>query len=65
MKIFTYILIFLALGLIVFNIFHLDFSNLFASDSLIALIGIVASLCAIFILLIFRMSKSIEDKLKD
>lgn len=65
MKIFTYILIFLALGLIVFNIFHLDFSNLFTSDSLIALIGIVASLCAIFILLIFRMSKSIEDKLKD
>jgi len=65
MKIFTYILIFLALGLIVFNIFHLDFSNLFNSESLIALIGIVASLCAILILLIFRMSKSIEEKLKD
>jgi hypothetical protein len=32
---------------------------------MIALIGIVAAFCAIIILLIFRMSKSIEDKLKD
>lgn len=60
MKTLIYILIALALGLIVFNITMLDFDNIFAGDSLIALIGIVASLCAICILLIFRVSKSIE-----
>jgi len=61
MKTFIYILITLALGLIVFNITMLNFDSLFEGDSLIALIGIVASLCAICILLIFRMSKSIEN----
>lgn len=65
MKIFTYIIIALALGLVIFNVTQLDFSNLFSHDSMIALIGIVAALCAILILLIFRMSKSIEDQLKD
>jgi hypothetical protein len=34
-------------------------------DSLIALIGIVASLCAVFILIIFRMSKLIQEKTHD
>ncbi|MDD2986029.1 hypothetical protein [Flavobacterium sp.] len=65
MKIFTTILFVLAVALIVFNITQLDYSNLLEQDSVIALIGIVASFCAILILLIFRMSKSIEDKLKD
>lgn len=65
MKVFIYILLALAFSLIVFNITQLDFNNLFSEDSLIALIGIVAAFCAIFILLIFKMSKSIEDKLKD
>lgn len=65
MKIFTYIVIALAIGLVIFNVTQLDFSNLFGQDSMIALIGIVAAFCAILILLIFRMSKSIEDKLKD
>lgn len=63
MKIFTTILMILAAALIVFNITQLNFNNLFAGDSIIALIGIVASFCAIIILLIFRMSKSIDDKL--
>jgi hypothetical protein len=65
MKIFTYIIIALALGLVIFNVRQLDFSNLFSHDSMIALINIVAALCAILILLIFRISKSIEDQLKD
>jgi hypothetical protein len=63
MKIFTTVLLVLAVALIVFNITQLNFNNLFTGDSLIALIGIVASFCAIIILIIFRMSKSIEDKL--
>lgn len=65
MKTFTYILIFLALALVIFNITLLDFDNLFQGDSLIALIGVVASLCAILILLIFRTSKAIEEKHKN
>ncbi|ESU19962.1 hypothetical protein FCR2A7T_13710 [Flavobacterium cauense R2A-7] len=40
----------------------LDFQNLFEGNSLIALIGIAASLCAVCILLIFRMSKMIDEK---
>lgn len=65
MKIFTAILIFLAIALIIFNITLLDFENIFKGDSLVGLIGIVASCCAVFILLIFRMSKIIEEKTKN
>ncbi|OYU81455.1 MAG: hypothetical protein CFE23_05060 [Flavobacterium sp. BFFFF1] len=65
MKIFTTILIFFALALIVFNITMLNFNNLFEGDSLVALIGILASFCAVFILMIFRMSKMIEQKSKN
>ncbi len=65
MKIFTNILIVLAVALIIFNITLLDFGNLFTGDSLIGLIGIVASFCAVCILLIFRMSKAIEEKSKN
>ncbi|KGO89699.1 hypothetical protein [Flavobacterium suncheonense] len=65
MKVFTYVLIALALGLIIFNITLLDFSNLFEGNSMVALIGIAASLCAICILLIFRMSKIIDEKTRE
>ena len=61
MKIFTSILVVLALALIIFNITLLDFKHLFEGESAVALIGIIASFCAIFILLIFRMSKMIEE----
>lgn len=65
MKIFTTILIVLATALIIFNVTQLNFNNPFEGDSMIALIGIVASFCAVFILLIFKMSKKIEEKLKN
>ncbi|MBL7886498.1 MAG: hypothetical protein JNJ52_07100 [Flavobacterium sp.] len=64
MKVFTTILILIAVGLIIFNLTLLDFEKPFEGNSLVALIGIVASFCAVFILLIFRMSKKIEDQLK-
>lgn len=64
MKIFTAILVIIALALVIFNITLLDFNHLFEGNSMIALIGIAASCCAIFILLIFRMSKMIEEKSK-
>lgn len=65
MKIFTIILILIAVGLIGFNLTLLDFEEPFEGNSLVALIGIVASFCAVFILLIFRMSKKIEEQLKN
>ena len=65
MKIFTSILLIIATGMVLFNLTLLDFEKPFEGNSMIALIGIAASLCAIFILLIFRMSKKIEEKLKN
>jgi len=62
MKIFIYTLMVLALAVVVFNITQLDFGNLFQGNSIIALIGIVASLCALCILLIFRSAKMIDEK---
>ena len=64
MKIFTSILVILALALIVFNITLLDFSHIFDGKNSIALIGIVASICAVLILLIFKVSKKIEERTK-
>lgn len=61
-KPFTYIIILISVILIVINAFKLDFEQLFEEDSLIGLIGITASLCAIVIMLIFLTSKKIEDK---
>lgn len=65
MKIFTSILMIIAFGLVIFNLTLLDYNKPLEGNSIIALIGIVASLCAIFILLIFRMSKKIEERLKN
>lgn len=62
MKIFIYTLIAIALGLIVFNATLLDFEHLTEGNSMVALIGIIASLCAVCILLIFRLAKNIEEK---
>ena len=64
MKIFNYIVIAVIVGLIAVNATMLDFNNLFQGDSLVALIGIVALLCAICILLIYRTSKLIDEKTK-
>lgn len=64
MKYFTYIIIAIALVLIVTNAMKLDFNNLFEGDSVVGLICIAALLCAICLLLIFKMSKSIQDKSK-
>ncbi|WP_348825607.1 hypothetical protein [Flavobacterium aestuarii] len=65
MKIFTNILVLLAISLLVFNITLIDFQNPFEGDSVIALVGVVASFCAVLILLIFRMSKKIVEKMND
>ncbi|MEN8799043.1 MAG: hypothetical protein ABF293_07355 [Flavobacteriaceae bacterium] len=56
------VLIILAILLVAYNATLLDFENLLGGDSTIALIGIVAALCAIVLLLIFITSKKIEKK---
>ena len=65
MKIFTTILIIIAIGLIAFNLTMLDYNKPFEGNSMVALIGVAASFCAVFILLILKMSKKIEEKLKN
>lgn len=64
MKIFTNILFLITLIFIATNLFKLDYINPLKGDSMIALISLTASLCAFLLLLIFRMSKKIENKLK-
>jgi hypothetical protein len=65
MKIFSYVVIVVALALIVFNFTKVDFNNPFEGDSAVALIAIISGFCAIFLMLIFRMSKMVEEKTKD
>ena len=64
MKIFTYVAVAIALALIVFNLFQFVFSNLFEGNSTIAIIGVVAGICAILLLVLLRFSKMIEEKTK-
>ena len=65
MKNFTNLLILVAITLIIFNITILDYDKPFEGSSMVALIGIAAAFCAVFILLIVKMSKKIEEKLKN
>ena len=59
------ILIVLAIALIAYNVTLVDFSNPFEKNSSIALIGIMASLCAVVLLLIFVDSKKIQKKINE
>ena len=53
------------MGLLVYNATLIDFEAPFEGDSLIALIGILASLSAIVLLLIYNTSKKIQKKLEE
>ena len=64
MKIFTIIISVIALILIIFNFTQVDFNAPFEGQSMIAVITIVASLCAILMMAILRVSKRIEQKVK-
>lgn len=65
MRLFTFILIFISLGLIVFNLTKVNWSSPFEGDSMVAIITTMALVCAILLLLILRTSKAIESKLKN
>ena len=59
------VLIVLALGLIAYNVTLVDFENPLEGNSIVALIGIMASLCAIILLLIFAASKKVQKKIRN
>lgn len=65
MKIITVIISIVALALIAFNFTKIDFSAPFTGESIIALITILSALCAIALMLILRVSRRIEDKVKE
>lgn len=65
MKIINYVIIVLSLVLIIFNFTKVDFDNPFEGNSSIALIGVVCGFCAIFLMLIYRMSKMVDEKTKE
>tara|TARA_B100000927_G_scaffold66255_1_gene52233 strand:- start:1456 stop:1662 length:207 start_codon:yes stop_codon:yes gene_type:complete len=59
MKVITRILMFLSIGMILFNLFQLNWQSPLEGKSLIALIGIIASSCALLLLIILEISKKI------
>ncbi|HZW63316.1 MAG TPA: hypothetical protein VFF15_06700 [Flavobacteriaceae bacterium] len=65
MKIFIRILIFAAIGLILFNASKISDAPLLEGNNLTALITIMALACAIVLLLILNTSKNIEKKVKN
>ena len=65
MKILTLIISIIALGLIFFNFTEINFDAPFKGNSIIAVITIVSSLCVILMMAILRISKSIEQKVKE
>lgn len=64
-KTLSLILIVLAVVLIAYNVSLVNFQNPFEGNSVIALIGIIASSCAIILLLIYITSRRIKDKLDE
>lgn len=64
MKIFIYLLMFLAVAVIIYNFTLLDFNALLEGQSALALIGILASACVLVLLGILLTSKAIARKNK-
>jgi len=64
-KILLIVLLLLAIALMAYNVTMVDVENPFEGDSFIALIGIIAPLCAVILLLIYTTSKKINDKMNE
>lgn len=65
MKYFSLILIILAVLLILYNITYINLHNPFTGGSLVAIIGVFSALCAILLLVIFRLSKKVKQKIEN
>ncbi|MCH1433086.1 MAG: hypothetical protein L7U54_02405 [Flavobacteriaceae bacterium] len=64
MKVALSIFMILALGMCIFNLTQMDWSNLLEGNSSIALIGAMASAIAFLLILILILSKKVQKKLK-
>ncbi|NCG04031.1 MAG: hypothetical protein GWO82_01720 [Bacteroidetes bacterium] len=65
MKTLIYIFLALATGLLVFNVFHIDFDMPLEGDSFAAVVGVGASLCAVILLVILQVALKIQKKVKN
>ncbi|MFC4722600.1 hypothetical protein ACFO5O_09725 [Geojedonia litorea] len=65
MKIFTLVFTLVAIALIIFNATKIDFNAPFEDQSVVALITIFALLCAVVLLQILRLSKRVQQELKN
>ena len=63
MKIFLYVLLILCGVSLIGNALMLDFNQLTKGDSLIALISIIAALCAMLLILIYLKARQLKDKI--
>jgi|TARA_B100000900_G_scaffold181604_1_gene154087 hypothetical protein len=63
MKILIRILMVLSFGMVIFNITQVNWDDPLSEKSYIALIGIMAALCAFLLLLLLILSKKISKKL--
>ncbi len=64
-KTLSIILVVCAVALIAYNVTLIDFENPFEGNSIVAVIGVMASLCAIVLILIFYTSKKIQKNLEE
>ena len=64
MKIFRYIIIVVALALLIYNATKLNFESLSEGDSKVAVICILASACAILLMVILNISYRIKGNRK-
>lgn len=65
MKKLIYVLGVIALILVIFNLFQIDYADAFKGDSLVAVIGVVAGVCAILLLVILLLAKKIQQRMRD
>ncbi len=65
MKYFAYIIIIISVGLGIFNATEINLEAPFKGQSMVAIITVVAALCAILLMLILLVSKRIEEKVKN
>lgn len=65
MKIFVITLFFLAVIIIGFNIYLIDFSNPLGEKSFVALISAGVAMIALLLLLAFYMAKKIQNKVRN
>jgi len=54
---------FFSIGMIIFNATQVNYKDPFTQKSSIAVIGIMAALCAFLLLLLLKLSKKVSKKL--